>query len=83
MFKLGSWKAMVVLSVFCLAMAVASPAQTFTTLVTFVETNGSTPLFTPLIQATDGNFYGTTWEGGASNWGTVFKVTAGGDLTTL
>jgi len=31
----------------------------------------------------DGNFYGTTYGGGSSNVGTVFKVTTGGTLTTL
>jgi len=41
-----------------------------------------------LIQATDGNFYGTNVEGGnATNCfggcGTVFKITARGDLATL
>ncbi len=36
-----------------------------------------------LIQATDGNFYGTTAYGGASNDGTVFKITPSGTLTTL
>jgi uncharacterized repeat protein (TIGR03803 family) len=36
-----------------------------------------------LIQATDGNFYGTTPKGGASGWGTVFKITPSGALTTL
>ncbi|MGH9453115.1 MAG: choice-of-anchor tandem repeat GloVer-containing protein [Terriglobia bacterium] len=37
----------------------------------------------PVIQATDGNFYGTTPQGGAHNAGTVFKITASGTLTTL
>jgi uncharacterized repeat protein (TIGR03803 family) len=37
-----------------------------------------------LVQDTDGNFYGTTTGGGAyGNYGTVFKMTAGGILTTL
>ena len=36
-----------------------------------------------LIQATNGNFYGTTSAGGASHWGTVFAITAGGRLGTL
>ena len=31
----------------------------------------------------DGNFYGTTWQGGANGYGTVFQVTANGTLTTL
>lgn len=35
-----------------------------------------------LVQATDGNFYGTTSTGGAGN-GTVFKITPAGNLTTL
>jgi uncharacterized repeat protein (TIGR03803 family) len=35
------------------------------------------------MQATDGNFYGTTYIGGNNQGGTVFKITAGGTLTTL
>lgn len=37
-----------------------------------------------LVLGTDGNFYGTTEEGGGSNYsGTVFKITPDGALTTL
>ena len=36
-----------------------------------------------LIQGTDGNYYGTTEQGGANNEGTVFKVTSGGVFTLL
>jgi uncharacterized repeat protein (TIGR03803 family) len=36
-----------------------------------------------LILATDGNFYGTTYEGGAKNAGTIFLMTPSGTLTTL
>jgi uncharacterized repeat protein (TIGR03803 family) len=35
------------------------------------------------VQATDGNFYGTTRDGGANSAGTIFEITAGGTLTTL
>ena len=37
------------------------------------------------MQATDGNFYGTTLKGGrcSSGCGTVFKITSSGTLTTL
>src|ERR1700683_4072114 len=35
------------------------------------------------IQATNGNFYGTTIFGGANGRGTVFAITAAGALTTL
>jgi uncharacterized repeat protein (TIGR03803 family) len=45
-------------------------------------TDGNLPA-APLIQATDGNFYGTTFFGGANNGGTVFKITPKGTLTTL
>ncbi len=31
----------------------------------------------------DGNFYGTTMDGGANGYGTVFQVTTNGTLTTL
>ncbi|MFZ0311774.1 MAG: choice-of-anchor tandem repeat GloVer-containing protein [Candidatus Korobacteraceae bacterium] len=36
-----------------------------------------------LVQASDGNFYGTTSQGGANNLGTVFKITPTGTLTML
>jgi uncharacterized repeat protein (TIGR03803 family) len=76
-----------VVSVFCIAAALASPAQTFTTLISFNFTDGSGPN-AQLVQGTDGNFYGTTLLGGSSNncidgCGSVFKVTANGALTTL
>jgi uncharacterized repeat protein (TIGR03803 family) len=44
--------------------------------------DGATPA-SGLIQAADGNFYGTTFSGGAKNKGTVFKVSPSGTLTTL
>ncbi len=45
-------------------------------------TDGSNP-YAGLVQSTDGNFYGTSYEGGDHNYGTVFKVTPSGTLTTL
>jgi uncharacterized repeat protein (TIGR03803 family) len=36
-----------------------------------------------LLLALNGDFYGTTYGGGANGAGTVFKLTAGGVLTTL
>jgi uncharacterized repeat protein (TIGR03803 family) len=62
-----------------------TPSGTLTTLYSFCSqtdcTDGAGPA--ALIQATDGNFYGTTAGGGAPNEGTVFKITPVGTLTTL
>jgi uncharacterized repeat protein (TIGR03803 family) len=62
--------------------AVALPAQTFTTLHSFDGKDGSRP-YAGLIQATDGNLYGTTDFGEPHGEGTVFKITPGGTLTKL
>jgi uncharacterized repeat protein (TIGR03803 family) len=45
-------------------------------------TDGAYPL-APLTQGNDGNFYGTTSQGGGPNRGTVFRLTADGTLTTV
>src|ERR1700678_4416495 len=61
-------------------------AGTLTTLYNFCSqtncTDGSNP-YAGLIQSTDGNFYGTTSQGGANGFGTVFRITPAGQLTTL
>jgi len=62
--------------------AMALPAQTFTTLHNFNNTDGGQP-FGALIQAADGNLYGTTYDGGNNNLGTVFDITPSGSLTSL
>ena len=67
--------------VVCAATAITLPAQV-TTLFTFDGTHGASP-YAGLVQATDGDLYGTTWGGGAKNAGTVFKITPAGILTTL
>lgn len=106
------------------AMAIASEAQTVTTLVNFQgpggigsgpfilgadgnfygisQSNGQIPAFfqmtlagtlttlsasgslgsaNSLVQASDGNFYGTTFDGGFNNWGTIFEITPSGAFT--
>ena len=64
-----------------------TPAGVLTTLYSFCSqlhcSDGDNP-YAWLLQANDGNFYGTTFVGGgSSNAGTVFKLTPGGVLTTL
>jgi uncharacterized repeat protein (TIGR03803 family) len=63
-------------------MVASSAAQTFTSLLSFLGTNGSLPIG-PLVQGLDGNFYGTTRTGGTNDAGTVFRVTPEGQQTTL
>ncbi len=67
---------------FCTAVAITGRCQVLTTLVNFNGTNGMYPVST-LVQGWDGNFYGTTEDGGNGGDGTVFKVTPQGVLTTL
>jgi uncharacterized repeat protein (TIGR03803 family) len=61
-----------------------TPTGRFTTIHSFVgaPTEGSNP-YAGLIQASDGNFYGTTVEGGSTDGGTVFRISSTGELTTL
>jgi uncharacterized repeat protein (TIGR03803 family) len=65
-----------------------TPAGVLTTLYSFCDEeycpDGNTP-DSGLVLGSDGNFYGTTTQGGASDehGGTVFKVTPAGQLTTL
>jgi uncharacterized repeat protein (TIGR03803 family) len=83
MSKLRLWKTVLFLWVFCAAWEIASPAQTFTNVVNFAGTDGANPATGSLLQGIDGNLYGTTSRGGASGFGTVFKITPGSTLTTL
>ncbi len=70
-----------------------TPSGTLTTLYEFCSqsqcADGAEPA-APLVQASDGNFYGTTSAGGnrsgnclAIGCGTVFRITPNGTLTTL
>jgi len=68
--------------VLCATTAIVLPAQTFTMLFSFDGTDGETPE-ARLVQATNGDFYGTTHFGGAKGSGTVFKIIPGGTLTML
>jgi uncharacterized repeat protein (TIGR03803 family) len=63
-----------------------TPAGKLTTLYSFGNKmgcpDGGNPL-AGLVQGTDGNFYGTTGGFDAGGYGTVFKITSSGALTTL
>jgi uncharacterized repeat protein (TIGR03803 family) len=80
--KFDACKQMCAVFLLCAANAIVAPAQTFTTLHSFTGTDGANP-YAGLAQGTDGNFYGTTIDGGTSSSGNVIKVTPGGTVTTL
>src|SRR5882762_9102629 len=68
---------------------VGHAAPTITVLHAFNGTDGSQP-YAPVLQASDGNFYGTTLHGGDDGHGcaqgcegTVFKITPQGQFTLL
>jgi uncharacterized repeat protein (TIGR03803 family) len=66
--------------------AVTLPAQTFESLKSFDNTHGALPWAT-LVQGDDGNFYGTTQNGGNTacdlGCGTIFEITSIGKVTTF
>ncbi len=54
-----------------------------TTLASFYNDQPNTP-YEPMVQLGDGNFYGTTEYGGTNGgYGTVFRVSSQGGMTTL
>lgn len=85
-----------VLAAVLISAVIATPpakAQSLTTLYSFCSRTDCADGLYPragLIQATDGNFYGTTVSGGTHSnkachqrCGTIFEITPGGTLTTL
>ncbi|MFZ1008929.1 MAG: choice-of-anchor tandem repeat GloVer-containing protein, partial [Candidatus Sulfotelmatobacter sp.] len=63
-----------------------TPGGALTTLYSFCSQIGCADgqyLLAALVQGTDGNLYGTTYQGGANGDGTVFTITPRGNLTTL
>jgi uncharacterized repeat protein (TIGR03803 family) len=56
---------------------------TVSILVNFDGANGAFPRAPALVQVTNGNYYGTTDQGGTKSAGTIFDATSQGSLTTL
>jgi len=65
-----------------------TPSGTLTVLHVFTGMDGSYPT-SGVVEGSDGSFYGTTEQGGTTlssgypGYGSVYKITAGGTLTTL
>jgi uncharacterized repeat protein (TIGR03803 family) len=62
-------------------LAGAQPA--FIPLYSFTGGNDGDNPVAGLVQASDGNLYGTTYEGGTNGDGAIFRITTGGVLTPL
>jgi uncharacterized repeat protein (TIGR03803 family) len=60
----------------------ATTSGAFTSLHSFQETDGALP-YTPPVQANDGTFYDTTWEGPNGGDGTIFSITSQGKAKTV
>jgi len=73
------YRTVIAIVLFSVTTVIASSAQTFTTLFTFDGVNGYGPL-APLIQGTNGHFYGATPQGAANGGGAIFEMTPSGQL---
>jgi uncharacterized repeat protein (TIGR03803 family) len=60
-----------------------TPSGTETVLYSFAGGSDGEHPYAGVIQGSDGNFYGTTYQGGTSGLGTVFKITPSGTETVL
>ena len=86
----GSLRAALLVLLLMVGTALTSPAQTFRTLYNFCSvtnssgycSDGENPQAT-LVQGANGNLYGTTFYGGQGNYGTLFKISTTGKLTTI
>jgi uncharacterized repeat protein (TIGR03803 family) len=81
-----SFRRQVVISAACVlyfvALCAISHAQTYILMHKFDEYDGTNP-YGNLTRDAAGNLYGTTYLGGANEWGTVFKVDTNGRETVL
>jgi len=59
-----------------------TPEGQLTSLYQFDQAHGASP-YAPLIQGSDGNFYGETSAGGNLNLGVLFKISPAGKLIVL
>jgi uncharacterized repeat protein (TIGR03803 family) len=81
----SSVKGMILAAAFLLCAGAMAGAQTVTTLYNFAggKTSGANPWYVTLVQGTNGELYGTTYNGGSKGLGTFFEVTTSGTLTVL
>lgn len=76
------WKAVFLLLLGC-AITILAPAQTYTVLYSFSGTPDGAYPEASLILDSAGNLHGTTFQGGASNAGSIFRLSASGAESLL
>lgn len=84
MLSLRLGKSALTLVLLCTAAAISAPAQTFTVLGEVGESNLVPSGYGPLVQAFDGNLYGTTLSdpfGGS--YGTIYQLSTSGTAKTI
>ena len=82
-FKLSAGQFMLTLCTLALLAALA-PAQTYTVLRDFNETDGCCANYPSMLaQGKDGDIYGATTSGGTHFYGNIFKMTPSGTFTSM
>jgi uncharacterized repeat protein (TIGR03803 family) len=76
-------KAKLLAGIFLVAIAIAAPAQTVSTIYQF--SSGSNPNYPAgvMAQGRDGDFYGVTLSGNGCCQGVIYKISSGGAITSL
>lgn len=73
----------VIFFVFAVCLTAASSAQTFKSIYSFTGGEGGAYPLAALAKGSDGALYGTTHQGGAADYGTIFRITTAGGWTAL
>ena len=65
-------------------VASSASGQTYSVLYNFDDFHGANPMWPGIMaQGRDGSLYSTTYQGGPSNSGVIFKISTGGELSLL
>lgn len=83
----GAWAALCVCAIATFAQPGLAHAATFKLLYTFCSqhncADGAIPGEERLVRDAQGNLYGTTWQGGSKDGGTVYKLAPDGTETII
>jgi uncharacterized repeat protein (TIGR03803 family) len=76
-------KAKLLAGIFLVAIAIAAPAQTVSTIYQFGSGSNPNDPAGVMAQGQDGNFYGVSLSGNGCCQGVIYKISSGGALTSL